>query len=84
MLNINTYHLNGVNHPIKIFSQLKRLNWSIVLLQETHLDDREEQKLKREWMGQIFGALYENRKKRGVAILCQKSIGLIPVKITCG
>lgn len=53
----------------------------MALLQETHLDDREHQKLKREWVGQIFSASYKNRKKRGVAILCHKSIGLIPDKI---
>ncbi len=69
MLNIITYNVNGVNHPIKrkkIFSQLKRLNCSIALLQETYLDDREHQKLKREWVGQIFSASYKNGKKRGV------------------
>lgn len=84
MFNVITYNVNGVNHPIKrkkIVFQLKRLNCSIALLQETHLDDRKHQKLKREWVGQIFSASYENRKKRGVAILCHKSIGLIPDKI---
>lgn len=57
MLNIITYNVNGINHPMKrkkIFSQIKRLNCSIALLQETHLDDREHQKLKREWVGQTL------------------------------
>ena len=36
--------------------------------------------MKREWVGQIFSASYKNRKTRGVAILCHKSIDFIPDK----
>lgn len=45
------------------------------------MEDRDHQKLKREWVGQIFSASYGNTKKRRVAILCHKSIDLIPDKI---
>lgn len=45
------------------------------------MDDREHQKLTREWGGQIFSASYGNRKRRGVAVLRHKSIGLIPDNI---
>lgn len=61
--------------------QLKRLNCSIGLLQETHLNEVEHSKLKSGWVGQAFSASYEKHKKRGVAILCHKSLHLVPEKI---
>lgn len=63
---IVSYNINGVNHPIKrkkIMNQLKRLNCSIALLQETHLNDIEHKKLRREWVGQVFSASCEGVKK---------------------
>lgn len=77
-LTVVSYNINGINHPIKrkkIMNQLKRLNCSIALLQETHLNDIEHKKLRREWVGQVFSALCEGGKKRGVAILCHRSLG---------
>uniref|UniRef100_A0A3P9KVM4 Reverse transcriptase domain-containing protein n=1 Tax=Oryzias latipes TaxID=8090 RepID=A0A3P9KVM4_ORYLA len=75
-----SYNVNGVNNPIKrkkIISQLKRLNCSIALLQETHLDEKEHQKLKRDWVGQVISSTCgEGKKKRGVAILCHRALGL--------
>uniref|UniRef100_A0A3P9JNS2 Endonuclease/exonuclease/phosphatase domain-containing protein n=1 Tax=Oryzias latipes TaxID=8090 RepID=A0A3P9JNS2_ORYLA len=75
-----SYDVNGVNNPIKrkkIISQLKRLNCSIVLLQETHLDEKEHQKIKRDWVGQVVSSTCgEGKKKRGVAILCHRALGL--------
>ena len=56
-------------------NQLKRLNCSIALLQETHLNDIEHKKLRREWVGQVFSVSCEKGKKRGVAILCHRSLG---------
>lgn len=79
-----SYNVNGLNHPIKrkkILAQLKRLNCTIELLQETHLNDKEHAKLKREWVGQIFTASYENYKKRGVAILFHKSLSFVSEKV---
>lgn len=81
---IVSYNVNGINHVIKrkkILTQLKRLNCTIGLLQETHLNEEEHAKLKREWVGQIFSASYEGLKKRGVAILCHKSFGFVAEKV---
>lgn len=83
-LNFVTYNVKGINNPIKrkkIISQLKKLDCSVALLQETHLDDKEHKKLKREWIGQVFSASYDKGKKRGVAILCHKNVCFVPETI---
>lgn len=74
-----SYNINGLKHPIKrktILSQLKKLNCSIALLQETHLDDKEHRKLRREWVGQVFSSSCKEGRKRGVAILVHRALGL--------
>lgn len=83
-LNFISYNVKGINHPIKrkkIISQLKRLNCSVALLQETHLSAEEHKKLRREWVGQVFSASCGGEKKRGVAILCHKSLCFVPEKV---
>lgn len=78
-LNFVSYNVHGLNHPIKrkkILSQLKKLQCSIALLQETNLTDTEHKKLKREWVNQVFNASYG--KRRGVAILIGKGT---PIKV---
>ena len=77
LLKVISYNINGLNHPIKrkkILSQLKKLNCSIALLQETHLDDKEHRKLKREWVGQVFSSSCKEGRKRGVAILVHRAL----------
>lgn len=84
-LNCISYNINGLNHPIerkKILNQLKKCKCSIAFLQETHLNVNEHKKLRRDWVGQVYSASCESTKKRGVAILCHKSLGLIPEKVT--
>ena len=49
-LNVVSYNVHGLNHPIKrkkILSQLKKLQCSIALLQETHLTETEHRKLRK-------------------------------------
>lgn len=40
------------------------------------MDDKETLKLRREWVGQVFGSTCKEGKKRGVAILVHKALGL--------
>ncbi len=77
LLNLITYNIKGINNPIKrkkILGQLKKMQCSIALLQETHLTETEHQKLKREWVDQVYSSSYGKRKKRGVAILFSRSV----------
>lgn len=39
---------------------------------------KEHKKLRRGWVGQVFSASCEHGKKRGVAILCHRSLDLVP------
>ena len=76
-LGIVSYNVKGLNNPVKrkkIRTQLKKLKCSLGLLQETHLNDVEHKKLKRDWVAQIFYAFCSNSRKRGVAILIGKSV----------
>ena len=69
-LTLVTYNVHGLNHPIKrkkVMSQLKKMQCSIALLQETHLTDTEHNKLRREWVNLVYSA--SHGKTRGVDIL---------------
>lgn len=73
---ITSYNVKGLGHPIKrkkILSHLKSFKCSIALLQETHLNDLEHKKLKREWVDQVFYASCPKSRKRGVAILFHRN-----------
>ena len=52
----------------------------IALLQETHLTDLEQTKLKRDWVGQIYYSSF-NSKSRGTAILIHKKLPFVLEKI---
>lgn len=67
----HTWNVKGLGHPIKrkrVLTFLKKEKVNIAFLQETHLSDIEHQKLKRDWVGQVFFSSYTTQK-RGTAIL---------------
>lgn len=68
-----------MNHPIKcnkVLSHLFHLRGSVVFLQETHLKNSDQQRLKRSWVGQIFHSKF-NAKAQGTAILIDKNTPFI-------
>lgn len=73
-LNVVSYNIKGLGNPIKrkkILNQLKALQCSAAMLQETHLSEAEHLKLKRE---QIYSASHGGARKRGVAILFRRNV----------
>lgn len=87
-LNLVSYNVHGLNHPIKrkkILSQLKKLQCSIALIQETHLVEGEYKKTGK-GVGEpsISCFIWEDitlQKKRGVAILINKSLPFSTEKV---
>lgn len=70
-----SYNIKGIGSPVKrkkILNQLKALQCSVAMLQETHLSEMEHLKLGRDWVEQIYSSSHEGGRKRGVAILIRK------------
>ena len=63
---------NGVKRK-KILTYLKQKKTDLAFIQETHLNEDESVKFKRDWVGQVYFRAYSNRK-RGVIILVRKNI----------
>lgn len=75
-IRIRTWNVKGVNNVVKrkkILNILKRDKINIALLQETHLNDLEHQKFRRDWVGQLYYSSFSS-KKRGVIILIHKNL----------
>lgn len=76
VLKVCTWNIRGIHHPVKrkkILTYLKKEEVDIALLQETHLKDTEHEKLKREWVGQVFFSSFTSNS-RGVCILIIKRL----------
>uniref|UniRef100_A0A8C5GT89 Uncharacterized protein n=1 Tax=Gouania willdenowi TaxID=441366 RepID=A0A8C5GT89_GOUWI len=56
-----------------VLNSLKKDKIQIAFLQETHLNDEEHKKYRREWVGQIFFSSHSTNK-RGVVILLHKNL----------
>lgn len=75
-LKLCTWNIRGIHHPVKrkkILTYLKKEEVDIALLQETHLKDIEHEKLKHDWVGQVFFSSFTSNS-RGVCILINKRL----------
>lgn len=59
-----------------VLSHLQHLRVGIAFLQETHLPNRDQSKIHKDWVGQMFHSQF-NCKSRGVAIRIHKKIFFI-------
>lgn len=69
----NIKGLGGAIKRCRVFSHLKRLKPDIVFLQETHMRNKDQVRLKCPWVAEVFHSSF-NSKARGVAILISKSV----------
>ncbi len=72
LLKIASYNVNGILNPIKrskILGKMRKEGVGIALLQETHLSEKEYEKLKRNGFHQVFFSSYNTGHRRGVAIM---------------
>lgn len=79
LMKIMSWNINGSQNPIKRkkwLSYLKSHHADIALIQETHMEGQEAEKLKRDWVGQVFHSSYSS-KKNGVAILVHKKLNFV-------
>lgn len=75
-IKICSWNIRGLQKPAKrnaVLSFLKKEEVSIAFLQETHLEDKDNVKLQRSWVGQVFATSYSSFS-RGVAILISKKL----------
>lgn len=73
-MKIISWNVKDLNQAIKekrVLSHLQYLGVGIAYLQETHLQNQDQSKIHKEWVGQMFHSQF-NCKCRGVAILIQK------------
>ena len=85
MFNVVSWNVCGLGNPVKrqkVLSHLSRLNSHIACIQETHCNEVEALKLKRQWVGQVVFSPANNRKG-GVAILFHKSLNVQIVSTEC-
>ena len=83
-LKVISYNVKGLHSPIKrkkIINQLKRNSCQIAFLQETHLSDKEHEKLKKSWADKVFYSSHPSGRKRGVAILIHRQVNFTSTKI---
>jgi len=62
-----------------VFAQHKSLQAGVVFLQETHLRVKDQVRLRKGWVGQVFHLEFDS-KSRGVAILMSKRMGFVHAK----
>lgn len=76
----NIKGLGGAIKRCRVFSHLKRLKPDVVFLQETHMRNKDQVRLKSPWVAEVFHSSF-NSKARGVAILIGKSVPFTLTKL---
>lgn len=75
-LKLCSWNIRGLRGNVKrrkVYSVLKREGVDVVLLQEFHLEDNEQLKLKYGWIGQVYFSSFTT-SSRGVIILIHKNL----------
>lgn len=75
-MRLSTWNVKGLGNPIKrkkIMTSLKRNNYDVVFLQESHMSSEESEKLCRGWVGHVFYSTGSS-KSRGVITLISKHL----------
>ena len=73
---IVSWNIAGCHNVVKrkkILTYLKQKKTELAMIQETHLDEEESLKLKRDWVGQVYFSTF-NSRKRGVVILVKRNL----------
>lgn len=63
----------------KVLSLLTKEDQLIAFLQETHFEDKDNTKLQRNWVGQVFATSYSSLS-RGEAILMSKNLAFLSLE----
>ncbi len=85
LIRVASYNVNGVLNPIKrlkILNKMKKDGVGVIVLQKTHLTEKEHKKLRRGGYNQIFSASYKSGHRRGVAILISGRISFEKLIVT--
>lgn len=77
-----SWNINGCGNPVKrkkVLLYLKHKQVDIAFIQETHLQDDEAKKFKRDWVGQVYYSSFSS-KRNGVLILVHKRLNFSMLK----
>ncbi len=77
-----SWNVRGINSPVKrgkVLLHLKSLKADISFIQETHLKKGSENRLKSNWIAQMYQSTFST-KARGVAILIRKNVPFVHQK----
>lgn len=78
-----SWNIKGLGSPVKrtrVSAHLKCLKADLVFLQETHMHNKDQVRLKFPWVAEVFHSNF-NSKSRGVAILVRKSVQFSSSKV---
>lgn len=75
-ITLASWNVRGLNSQVKrakVFSYLRSISADIIFLQETHIKNGEQNRLKCNWISQVFQSTFSCRA-RGVSILFRNSV----------